>query len=804
MRAYRKLLFLAAVFLLAAIALVFLLFDVNKLRGPIQSQMQTGLNRQVDFGSMRLRLFPLSVAVERLEVGEDPAFGAERPFLSAKEFAVSTNLLSLLRGDVSIDSVRIVEPAIELIRSAEGRWNASSLGTGAGSSGGSSKPFSLAELRIQNGAVAITDGQARRERAEYRQIDLTLRDFAAGRPVQLEGAVHLPENLSLKLKAKALSDRAAGVFRIESLEAALGGLKVSASGTVATSAPAALDLQVNSRDASIAEAARVAAAFGSAFAPGMKVTGMVNANLLVKGTTARPEVTGQITAGKLEMAAPAWKIPVRIPEIRLDITPASLKSNRFAAQCGGTQLEGALSVTNYNSPDAFLAASISTGQAKLDELLHIAGGFGIPAAATMDGQGAVSLNVRVMGKIRSNAPLGYSGSGYLRNATLQLPALNKPVRVTNADLRFEQESAVLENLSLHVATTTLKGSASVKRFSAPEIRFNAEADQVIADDLRGLVKEAPASKSSRPPLIARMTGTGTAAIGRILYNNVALTQVRAACTLDRGIIRLDPLTAELFGGRHTGAISIDSRTEAAKISLQSKIEQVDANTLLSCATSIKKILYGLLSADVNLSFVSKPGEDLARTLNGAFSLRMAEGKLTGINLLNELARIAQALGFAQKSEPATNIVKLTAALDIKDGVASTNDLRMDFHGGSLAATGVIGLADQTLKLRMTPVLSRQSSEQFGGGKVAGIMNTVLSNKNGELVIPVLVGGTFAQPRLVPDAEQMAKMKLQGLAPLQGVIGVITGQGGKKEEAAPGETGRKIGESLIDLLKKRKQ
>jgi hypothetical protein len=64
--------------------------------------------------------------------------------------------------------------------------------------------------------------------------------------------------------------------------------------------------------------------------------------------------------------------------------------------------------------------------------------------------------------------------------------------------------------------------------------------------------------------------------------------------------------------------------------------------------------------------------------------------------------------------------------------------------------------------------------------VGGPLSTVLSNQKRDLVVPAIVSGTFAQPKLAPDAEQMAKLKLSGLfgAGGSGVNGLIDNLKGK--------------------------
>ncbi|MDX1980248.1 MAG: AsmA family protein [Bryobacteraceae bacterium] len=805
----RRILGIAAVVLLAGAAAAYFFFDVNQFREPIQAQLEKTLNRKVTLGRMHLRLLPLAVAIEDVVVAENPSFGQGKSFLTAREVAVSANLMALLNRRVEVHSVRVTDPTIELIRDRQGVWNYASLGAKTQDSPSESTAISLSEIRIVNGRIGVVrDGQ----RAEYENIDLTLRDFAGNRPFTLDASVHFPEQLSLDVSTRATYDKAAQNLRVDSLQVKLGGLVMSGAGTVSTAAGGKLDFAVKATDASIAEAARVAALLGSAFAPDMKVVGSLDAGLKIGGSTETPEITGKLAARRLEMSRAAWKLPVRIPEISIELTPDSIKSNRFIAQCGGTKVDAAFSVANYNTPAAFLAALVSTTDASVQELLQIAGAYGMTTAAGMTGTGSLTLNARVMAKLKENSPWSYSGSGVLRDGSFGLPSLTRPVAVKSAKLRFEQESAVLDDLALSVGAANVRGSLSLRRFSAPEVKFNTTIDQIVTAELRTLMKpggDTAAAGKPAPGMFTKVTGSGTLSIGKLVHDGITLSKVKAQCLLDRGLVRLDPLTADLFGGRHTGAISVDARGAETKIAVNSRIEQVNANELISSSTALKQLLHGKLAADANLRFVSRPGEDIARSLNGTFQMQMAEGRLSGINIVNELAKVARSFGVGQNVEPVTNIVKFTAGMNIQDGVANTNDLKMDFAGGSLAAAGQIGLADQSLKLTMLPVLSRQYSDQLGGSKVGGIMNTVLANQKGELVIPVTVGGTTAQPRFLPDAAQMAKMKAQNLLPsvldagrkggLKGVLDSITGA----KASDPQPQGGEPKPSLLDMFKKRK-
>jgi hypothetical protein len=73
------------------------------------------------------------------------------------------------------------------------------------------------------------------------------------------------------------------------------------------------------------------------------------------------------------------------------------------------------------------------------------------------------------------------------------------------------------------------------------------------------------------------------------------------------------------------------------------------------------------------------------------------------------------------------------------------------------------------------VLSKAFGQSVGGTGVAGDLNTAPANKNGELVLPIIVTGDMNHPAVAPDLAQIAKMKLNNLLPTAG--GLLNGKGG---------------------------
>lgn len=851
---------LAGVLIAIVVLIVILIFalpslvNVNQYHDKIQAELQQKLHRQVKLGNMTLKLMPFSIRVADAEIGEDPRFNTGHPFATAQDLAVSAKLLPLLRHEVQVNSIELVNPKIELVRNTQGVWNFASLqeqpsagapgsapakatpaekpspaSPSSPASGSSNQALSLAELKITNGQVAVTDEQKHQSRSVYDHIDLDLSDYAPGKPFNLSLAAHLPgqgdqyvkfdgtagpmnaqntmaTHLDGRLKLNQVSlngvqkflnspqlqqyDAIASgdasvrndngemnstgnielnnvrvkgieigypikadynisdnlnndVIKISKLNLDLGPTPISITGEVnSRPTPAQLDAQVKANNASISELAKLAGAFGVAFNPGMQVAGTMNADIHAKGAADQPALNGNLSAQNLVISGKDIPQPVKVPSISLALTPDLVKSNQFTAQSGSTSLNGNFALSHYTTANGVIDATVRTSGANLGELINIAKAYGVSAVEGMSGSGTLSLDARVQGPIKQTDRLVYSGTGSLQNATINTPTLTKPLLVHTANLRFAQNSAVLDNMQASLGSTNASGSATVRNFSAPQIQFNLSADKLNITELQqitggnapakhaalegfSLVPSANAQGHAASSAISHLGGTGTLNVASIVFDQLVLSNFKS-----------------------------------------------------------------------NLTFSGDPAGNLMRTLNGDVNFNTGNGKFQGMDLLHELSQIAKFSQPAQGSQGFTNIVKLGGLINIKNGVANTNNLQAVIDGGTLGAQGIIDLVTEALNMHVNAVLGRDLSQKVGGTGIGGYLNTALANKNGELVIPVIVTGNLNHPVIAPDVEKLAQMKLNNLLPTSGNPGALTsglsgllgGKGGQQGSGVQGLLG----------------
>jgi len=405
--------------------------------------------------------------------------------------------------------------------------------------------------------------------------------------------------------------------------------------------------------------------------------------------------------------------------------------------------------------------------------------------------GNVSMNLRAQSSKAENSSLSFSGNGTISGVTLKTPALAKPVTLSSASMQFSQDNASITSLNAALGSTKVHGNISVKNFDAPDLQFALTADNIDTADLESLDTNTAQSRPSspqnnkQPGLLTELTGSGTLAAARIKSDNIVLTNVHTSCKLDHGVIQLSPLTADLFGGKQDGSLTLDVRAPKPVCSVRSKLSGIDANALLSAVSSLRDTLYGSLGANTSLTFTLGPSTDLARSLNGNLDFQVVNGQLKNINILNEVAKVGKFLNSAPaQSGSGTALHKFAGTLTIKNGVASTNNLTASLDAGSLAASGQLSLVDQGLNMHVNAVLANQISQTVGGSGIGGFLSTALSNSSGELVIPVTVTGTTSHPVFTPDVHSLAQMKAKNLLPTSGdpsqlTSGLVGAIGGKK-------------------------
>jgi len=712
--------------LLVIVAIPFLV-SADRFRPLIQDQLQAATGRPVEFGQLNLRLFPLSLRAHGLRI---PGL------LTAELVAVRVHALPLLRGDVEVESVALTSPIVE--------YDARTPATP--SSGSTAIPASLTAVDIVDGQLVYTNSAG--ETSRYTHIDA---DIRADGP-RTHGSLSW-KNETLPVDLDFIAANKSGVWDVTELDAKLGAITAHFTGQIDANAST-----VNG-SLSVKPTPLAGLPLKSAYKP----TGTVTAEVKVAGPLKEPALTGAVQIADLVVTGGKLTQPLRATALELALTPLQIAAKPFSLQAGPTIVQADFRLTNYKNIDA----NLSTVDANIQDLLAIA------RMDDVTGTGSATLRVHAAGSLE-NPQL--TGTGSVTGADLRIDALQPNLKIDTAQIRFEADSAQVENASFHLGKSNWKGGIRFRNFRKPQIAFSLAADQLSNVEMQSWF---PPSKGgeSKP-----LTVTGDIAVGKMLVNDLTLENLKSGLSLKDKLLTLEPLSASVYGGRLTGSATVNLKADPPVFQMKTHLDKVESEQLLAATTPLRKVVTGPLTAEADLQFAPKPGEDFAKTLDGVVQFQLAQGKLVPFNLLGEVGALAKFLKPLNNAASNTPFLGMKGAFNLKNGAAETNDLRLELDRAAAVITGSLNLVDQSLNLRMLTTLNKQLSEEVGGSKIGGILSAAMASPKGELLMPSLVRGTLSKPVFAPDAAAVAKLKLNPTGNLQeGVQGILDLFKGKQQQ-----------------------
>lgn len=195
--ALRSVRVILALFLILGLAAFFgakHVFDEERVRALLVTQLQDILRRPVQLGQVVLTPSGLKVRdiriMERLDV-------PGQHFLTSEMAVVTLSLPPLLKSRVELGSVKLINPRLQLIRDVEGKWNIADIFVPREGGGGGVRGVSLAAktVTLENGAIRVDD-RLKRTVHEFSRVNLSVNDFSLAAPFSFEAVFENASTIS--------------------------------------------------------------------------------------------------------------------------------------------------------------------------------------------------------------------------------------------------------------------------------------------------------------------------------------------------------------------------------------------------------------------------------------------------------------------------------------------------------------------------------------------------------------------------------------------------------------------------------
>lgn len=359
--------------------------------------------------------------------------------------------------------------------------------------------------------------------------------------------------------------------------------------------------------------------------------------------------------------------------------------------------------------------------------------------------------------------------------------------IVDANATVTSKAIELRDLELKLDDTTLTGTLSAPRSSSGTYSFNLDADEIDlarymepadgADgaDAGGAGEAVPVEIPT--DLIRGFNARGdlrlkTASLGEMRFDKVVL-----GLNVANGRLRLNPVTASLFGGSYSGDVRIDASGATPVLSVDEKIQDVQLADLAR-AMFKKENITGTISGAFTLSGRGNDMSAVQRSLAGNMSFTLTDGAYEGTDIWYELRRARALLkgGEAPKPSlpPRTRFSSVSASGVVTDGVMRNDDLAAVLPFMRLSGSGTVDLAAATVNYSLVArVLERPET-------LPNVTEAELADFT-EAVVPLKITGPLSAPSVKPDVEKLLRKRVED--EIKGrVLDRLLG-GGKKEAPA---------------------
>jgi AsmA protein len=331
----------------------------------------------------------------------------------------------------------------------------------------------------------------------------------------------------------------------------------------------------------------------------------------------------------------------------------------------------------------------------------------------------------------------------------------EPTEYVLQDLQLLLKSVRLgQSPSLHLAT-------HVQPFKLPvaldgtfgPLKETAEIDAIQLQLALGktsfTITGSTAGRDAKVNIKSLAINTAHLPIALPLNKPVELKNVEITVAVKDQQLHLSNLSFQLFEGEVKGQGGLTAGSDSPPFTGKATIQGLQLGPALDALAATQLSISGAAAADLALQGRGFSMLELTRMLEGTSHIAVKDGRIEGINLLQEVVSILKVSGISLDSAKATVFSTIETDLAVKGGVIDVQRLLIDSHDFQATGNGAVGF-DQTLNLKVTLNLSQALSQKIISSSPAAR----LALTDGRLSVPLLITGTVQAPSYGLDSKAL--------------------------------------------------
>ncbi len=244
-----------------------------------------------------------------------------------------------------------------------------------------------------------------------------------------------------------------------------------------------------------------------------------------------------------------------------------------------------------------------------------------------------------------------------------------------------------------------------------------------------------------------------------------LENLRMTLSSEKGVVRLNPLSFEINGGRISENMTLYANRYPATWKESMRMKSVSIQPILSALADFEK-LSGIATLNTNMSGVGLLPSNIIKSVSGRGDFLFEDGQFKGVDIAKAIRKLKKQPTESKQSD----FAKMVGTFYIKDAVLTNNDLYMTSPLFRLTGKGKVMLDPPSIDYHVRPKLVNTLEGQ--GGSI---------NKKG-VVVPLHIFGSFdniqVETEFDKDAilDSAAAINEAAGKPIGGVGGQVLDQG----------------------------
>ncbi len=332
----------------------------------------------------------------------------------------------------------------------------------------------------------------------------------------------------------------------------------------------------------------------------------------------------------------------------------------------------------------------------------------------------------------------------------------------SAKATTRESSVALTGMRIEFDDTTITGAMTVPFTSSGRFFATLQANAIDLNRYMAPPGEAAAAAGGEAPmeipseLIKPLNARGEFSIAKVRLADLELANVAATINASAGRLRIHPVSADLYGGKYAGDISINAAGSVPTLAMNESVSGVDLARLARAMFEQNNIT-GAIEGNFKLSGRGKDMNTIRRSLDGTMSFKLRDGYYEGTDVWYELRRARALLRKETPPKPVlparTKFSSVTASGVVAGGVLRNDDFVAELPFMQITGAGKVDIAagtvDYGLKARVFE--KPEALEAATPEEIADFTKTV---------IPLKITGPLTKPKVAPDVEALLRQRVE--------------------------------------------